>query len=223
MTVDALLRELAARIAGLSLPHPTKVAIDGVDAAGKTTLADSLARHMREGGHEIIRASVDGFHKPRADRYARGELSPVGYYEDSFDCDKLVQLLLLPLSEQGPSEFRREAFDYVNDTPVKANAETCSPNAILLFDGVFLLRPELNSWWDYRVFVDVSRKTTLQRGITRDAPQMGGRKLAERRYLRRYFPGQDMYFQRVRPRSIADAIVRNDNPIEPDLVERRDA
>jgi uridine kinase len=35
-------------------------------------------------------------------------------------------------------------------------------NAILLFDGVFLLRPELDTLWDYRVFVSVDFEIALQ-------------------------------------------------------------
>src|SRR6185369_4912440 len=37
-----LVTGLAARVVGLRLPHPTRVAIDGVDAAGKTVLAEEL-------------------------------------------------------------------------------------------------------------------------------------------------------------------------------------
>jgi uridine kinase len=35
--------QLAALVAAIRLPHPVRVAIDGIDAAGKTTLADELA------------------------------------------------------------------------------------------------------------------------------------------------------------------------------------
>ena len=50
----------AKRIASVSLPHPTRVAINGVDAAGKTTLADALVAPLEELGRPVIRASVDG-------------------------------------------------------------------------------------------------------------------------------------------------------------------
>jgi len=41
MSRSELLDGLAAAVAPLRLPHPTRVAIDGVDAAGKTTLRDT--------------------------------------------------------------------------------------------------------------------------------------------------------------------------------------
>jgi uridine kinase len=70
MTRAKLLDEIAARILRLELPHPTRVAIDGVDAAGKTTLADELVRPLEAQGRHVIRASVDGFHRSSKIRYA---------------------------------------------------------------------------------------------------------------------------------------------------------
>ncbi len=215
MTREDAIQELAARIANVSVPHPIKVAIDGIDAAGKTTLADSLARFMRDAGFEVIRASIDGFHRPRSERLARGALSPVGYYEDSFDYVKLLELLLLPLSHAGACRFRTRAFDHLANTAVSPCSETCSRQAVLLFDGVFLFRPEIERHWDYRIFVDTSFEVALQRAVLRDAPLMGGRTATEQRYLQRYHPGQAIYLDRVGPKSLAQIIVHNDRPNEP--------
>lgn len=53
----------------------TKLAIDGVDGAGKTTLADELAIALEKKGEQVIRASIDGFHNPQKLRYAMGRNS----------------------------------------------------------------------------------------------------------------------------------------------------
>jgi uridine kinase len=83
-----LVERLATRVSQLSSTGPrTLIAIDGPDAAGKTSLADRLARVVPL---PAVRASLDGFHRPRAVRYARGELSAEGYYRDSFDYQALV-------------------------------------------------------------------------------------------------------------------------------------
>ena len=76
----AALEQLAASIAALRLEHPTRVAFDGVDGSGKTTMADELVEPLRRAGREVVRASVDRFHNPRAVRYARGPDSPEGYF-----------------------------------------------------------------------------------------------------------------------------------------------
>jgi uridine kinase len=70
---DALAR-LAHVILAVRRDHPTRVAIDGIDAAGKTTLAYELAPLVEAGGREAIRVSLDDFHLPRSRRYAHGEL-----------------------------------------------------------------------------------------------------------------------------------------------------
>ncbi len=84
-----LLREVAAAILTLSTPHVIRVGIDGVDGAGKTTFADDLAPLLAASGRPPIRASVDGFHYPRATRYRRGQHSPRGYVQDSYNYPQL--------------------------------------------------------------------------------------------------------------------------------------
>ena len=94
-------------------------------------------------GREVIRASVDGFHHPRAHRYRQGSDSPTGCYEDTFDYSAVRRLLLEPLGPSGSRRYRRACFDFRTDTAVREPAATADPDAILLFDGVFLQRPEL--------------------------------------------------------------------------------
>jgi hypothetical protein len=62
-----------------------RVGVDGIDGAGKTTLADELAAALRARGRPARRVSADDFHRPPAERYRRGRASPEGYYHDSFD------------------------------------------------------------------------------------------------------------------------------------------
>jgi uridine kinase len=62
--------------------HPARrlrVAVDGVDGAGKTVLADELADRIMAYGRPAVRASIDGFHRPRAERYRLGRTSPEGF------------------------------------------------------------------------------------------------------------------------------------------------
>jgi uridine kinase len=165
---------LAAAIA--RLPLPARVAVDGVDAAGKTTLADELAAHLR-----ADRISADDFLRPPEERYRRGRESPEGYYLVSFDHYRLRRAVL-------------------------------SGRELVIVDGIFLQRPELDDLWDYRVFVHVELEESLRRGVERD----GGEDL----YRRRYLPGQELYLERVRPRERADAVLDNNDPQQPVLTYR---
>ena len=106
-----LIRDLVTRITGIATSHPLRVAIDGVDGAGKTSLAEELRDALTSGGRPVVRASIDGFHNPRSVRYARGRRSPEGYYRDSFDHTALVANLLEPLGPHGSRVYRRAVFD----------------------------------------------------------------------------------------------------------------
>ena len=146
LTRDALVRHLAGSIDSLERPHPCRVAIDGPDAAGKTTLADELAAALRGRQRVVIRASIDGFHRPHAERYRLGQDSPQGDYNDSFDYQALRRELLDPLGPNGSRRYRVAVFDYRSDN-AQSDAQAVAPDdAILLFDdNNDLARPILRS------------------------------------------------------------------------------
>lgn len=215
MLRERMLRQITDKLMALPCTHPLRVAIDGIDAAGKTTLADELAPVLEAYGRPVIRASIDDFHHPRARRYRQGATSPQGYYEDAFDYAALAQKLLQPLGPMGNRCYRRAIFDYRADVPVALNEEHAPPNAILLVDGVFLLRSEIDPLWDYRIFVQVAFEVALQRAMERDQALFGDAEAVRTRYLQRYIPGQQLYLQRDHPQEHADVIVNNNDPQSP--------
>jgi uridine kinase len=212
-----MLDQLASRLMALQIQHPVRVAIDGVDAAGKTTLADELAKVLIQHGRSVIRASIDGFHRPRGERYRQDASSPAGYYDDSFNYGALRNVLLEPLGPRGSRRFRRIAFDYRTDAPIMTEEELAPEDAMLLFDGVFLLRPEIDNQWDYRIFLDAPFTVTIERAILRDSGLFGSAEATRARYEERYIPGQQIYLKSVDPLRYAQAIVHNDDPEHPSL------
>jgi uridine kinase len=210
-----VLADIGSRIADLHRPHPIRVAVDGVDAAGKTTLADELAPIITRLGRPVIRASIDGFHNPLAIRRRRGSLSPEGYFHDSFNYSALVGALLEPLGPGGSGSFRRAVFDFRKDEPVAAEIENASADAVLLFDGVFLLRPEVREHFDFSVFVRADFEVTTQRAEQRDLALFGSVEAVARRYRERYVPGQRLYLTAAQPERWASVIVDNNDPTTP--------
>ena len=200
-----MIEELAARICRLQKPHTIRVAIDGVDGAGKTTLADELVEPVRRLGRPVIRASVDDFHRPRHLRYRRGRWSPEGYFRDSFDYELLKEVLLEPLGPGGSGRYRGAVFDHRNDAAVDAPWLRAERDAVLLFDGVFLHRPELLPHWDLSMFLWVPFDVAIARAAGRegscadvDAPEN-----------RRYVLGQKLYIEECRPASRASILIDN--------------
>ena len=220
MTRSACLNDLASVILEIPLDHP-RVAIDGVDGAGKTTLADELTPVIEGAGRGVVRASIDGFHHPRRRRYRRGSYSPEGYFHDSFDYEALRSTLLDPLGPGGSSRFRTAVFDYRTDDVVKAPLRTAKAGQILLFDGVFLLRPEVERCWDLTIWVEAPFEVTVERAVRRDASNNSEEATIRDRYERRYVPGQRLYLSQCRPNDRAEIVLTNVDVSYPEVEYRR--
>ena len=216
-----LIDEVATEIAAIERPHPLRVAIDGVDAAGKTTFADELAPAIAALGRPVIRASVDGFHNPAAIRYRQGPLSPEGYFHDSFNYPALIEALLRPLGPEGSLVFRRAVFDFRRDAAVNPPLERAQPNSILLLDGIFLLRPELRTYFDFSIFLRADFSVTLARAEQRDLEFLGTLEEVRRRYRERYVPGQGLYLNSAKPEQWASIVIDNNDPDQPAIEGRK--
>jgi len=221
MTRQPLIADLAARIAALERPHAVRVAVDGVDAAGKTTLADELRAAMTVHGRTVIRASIDGFHNPQAVRQQRGAMSPAGYFHDACNYPALIEELLQPLGPDGDGRFRRAVFDQRADIAIDLPQESVEPDAILILDGVFLLRPELRPHFDFSIYVRADFDTTLARAERRDLTLFGSADDVRTRYEQRYVPGQQMYLDTVQPERWASIVIDNNDPERPLVVLTR--
>jgi uridine kinase len=220
-TRDEVLGRLAEAVGSGTVGHPTRVAVDGPPAAGKTTLADELAAVLRRQGGDVIRATIDDFLFPRAQRYPRGEYSAEGCYFDAHDYDALNRVLLDPLGPGGDRRFRHAVYDHTADATLSPPVATAPADAVLIFDGVFLMRPELIDRWDLRIFVSAALEKTVDRAVIRER-QVSSRAEVERRWRERYIPSQQFYFARVRPADQVDFIVHNDEPQHPVCETRTD-
>jgi len=166
---------------------PLKVGIDGRCAAGKSMLTAELGQVLSARGFDVARPSVDGFHHPRDRRYRQGEYSARGYYEDAYDYEAVVSALLKPLPG----------------------------NTILLFEGIFVFRKQINGYWDYRILVDVDSETSLARSVARDTGVIGPAEAVRRKLEVRYEPAWRMYAADEHPEAQADVVIDNravDNP-----------
>lgn len=213
-TREELLHRLAEAVGSVAVAHPTRVAVDGPPAAGKTTLADELAVVLRDQGRDVIRATIDDFLFPRPQRYPRGEYSAEGCYYDTHDNEALKRVLLDPLGPGGDRRFQHAVYDRTADAALSPPVTTAPADAVLVFDGVFLLRPELIDRWDLRIFVSTAPEKTVDRAVIREE-RVSTRVDVERRWRERYIPSQQLYFATARPTWHADIVVHNDEPQRP--------
>jgi uridine kinase len=207
-----LFDSLAKRVGDLMDNGLTMVAVDGVDGAGKTMFADTLAQRLERAGVTVVRTGIDNFHNPRAVRYARGKDSPEGFFRDSYNLEALREALLFPARINLP--FRTAVFDHRADRPVSSNPLTVPLPAVLIFDGLFLHRSELRDEWDLTIFLDVPFEVSYARMAKRDGSNPNPRAAANQRY----YEGQQLYFREAGPQQQADILIDYTDLEQPRIV-----
>jgi uridine kinase len=210
----AVLATVADEVLRLDPARVRRVAVDGVDGSGKSVFGDELARELTARGASVLRASVDGFHRPRAERHARGRTSPEGFFHDSYDYAALRSRLLDPVGPGGDRTVRTAVFDWRTDTVVDVPAHELEPGDVLLVDGIFLHRDELAAWWDFSVYLDVDFAETFARMAVRDGCPPDPAHPANARYVE----GQRRYLAACRPAARATVVVDNRDLAHPRLL-----
>lgn len=208
---SAVLRELAGHLVGLRPGERVAVAVDGFDGAGKTVLADQLGEVLA-GERDVVRVSIDGFHRPRAQRIARGR-GPETFYEDSYDYETFRRVAIEPFRRGEPVV--PAVHDVVTDRPVHPEALDVGPDTVLLVDGIFLQRPELADVWDAVIWLDVPFEVSVPRGNARFGDGHDPDPDAESNH--RYVGGQRRYVAEADPRARATWVLDNTDLDAPTL------
>ena len=204
--------------------HRVVVGIDGRSGAGKSTFADELASELRCRERFTIRSTTDSFHRPRDERLQRGATSADGYYLDSHQLGRIVQELLIPFRD-GADHVLVAAFDEPSDLP-REDVIAVGATAVLVFDGLFLHRPEFASLWDISVYLDADQRRDAEwmAFLLDDLPVNSAegateldRRLEVSRWPR-YRRGWNSYVGTVAPATRATFVVDNNDLARPRLL-----
>jgi uridine kinase len=186
--LTAVVRELRDEVRQHHRGGRVALAVDGF--AGTAQFADHLAEAFAEEGGAVLRASLDGFRRPRAERLAVSDP-----YLDAHDLATFRRALLDPFRTAGGTGFQLAAYDAARDAPLEPHWTTAPRDAVLIVDGPFLLRSDLRGAWNWSVWLEVFANPDAA-----DSPL----RAAQQRYLRE-----------ARPRTTAAAIVENTDPARP--------
>ncbi|HVE96125.1 MAG TPA: hypothetical protein VNA67_03980 [Pseudonocardiaceae bacterium] len=66
-----------------------------------------------------------------------------------------------------------------------------------IVDGVYAFRPEINHFWDLRIWLEVDSETSVRRGAQRDQDWAGSE--SEALHRDRYLPAEQLYIGEVDP------------------------
>jgi len=213
----SVLEEITRAILAKPQTRSVAVAIDGPDAAGKTTFADRLGRHIAEHGR-VVRVQADHFENPRQIRYRRGTESPEGYVEDTYDFEALETKLFEPLKLGLP--IVTATFDWETDRTIERQPEPVPPGTIVIIDGGFLLRERFCHYFDLTILLEADEHVRLERAVPRQLARLGSAEAVLERFRTRYIPGYQLYLEREDPRARADYVIDNSDFSAP-IVKRR--
>jgi uridine kinase len=93
-------------------------------------------------------------------------------------------------------------------------AKEAAPDCILVFDGIFLHRPELRNYWDFSIFLSVDFSVSVGRCATRDNTSP----VVEAAANRRYVEGQRLYLRECEPSRHATLTIDNNDLAQPRII-----
>lgn len=164
------------------------VAISGIDASGKGTLASRLAAHLRDRGMTVESIGADVWLTP-LDRLNLAPDPGEQFYLHAIRVDEMFRGIA-GLQEEGRSI------------------------EVILLEGIFLFKRALQSRYDFSIWVDCRFETALGRALARNQEGLRRERLLTD-YRRIYFPAQELHLRRDNPREFANIVYLND-PLGPE-------
>ena len=150
------------------------IAIDGRCTAGKTTLADQLARH-----YDCNVFHMDDFFLRHEQRTAQRYAETGG----NVDYERFREEVLLPLKAGLPFSYR--PFDCATFT--LSEPVSVSPKALNIIEGTYSLHPHFEDVQNLKVFLTISPEVQRQRVLNRPA-------FLHDRFFREWIPMEERYF-----------------------------
>jgi hypothetical protein len=200
---DAL-AELFAEVCFTAMgAHRLRVAVDGAQAAGPGTFADSFVEPLRARGVAVARIRAADFLRPASLRLEFGRTDPDAFYDQWLDSGGLVREVLAPWGSDGVAQYLPALWDARTDRAARADYVPVPPRGVLLVDGPLLLGRGLP--------FDLAVHTRLS------APALRRRTPSEQAWT---LPAFERYAREVDPERVADVVIRADDPRHPAVLVR---
>ena len=125
-----------------------------------------------------------------------------------------------PVNQLGPDgdlRYKTSFFDFKTDSEVSTPWQDAEVDAVLLFEGVFLHRPELMTHWDFSIFVHADFEVTINHAQKRDLYLFETPAKIRGIYEQRYIPGQKIYLNTERPFEKTTVFLDNNDFNNPSL------
>jgi uridine kinase len=183
------------------------VGISGIDCAGKSTLSDRVKEQLTTLNIQCVSISGDDFLMEKKVRNANPNQA-LGYYNDSFDYEKLFRGVLIPATTRTNFKHTVPVMDLLTDSVTQTEMNVRGP-CVVLVEGVFLFKQGHPNVFDYKLWIDLSFEEGLARAERRprDLAHYGSVDNIRHRYLSRLYAGQRLHIDLDRPQYTCDALI----------------
>jgi uridine kinase len=168
------------------------VGIDGCGGAGKSRLATEVRTALTNRGRDAAIVHMDDFYLPSALRNGTPAPDSIG---SAFDWQRLRDEVLAPLTAGQPARYQR--YDWPSDALAEWHDVS---QGIVIVEGVYSTRLELEQFYDLTVWVECPRPVRLARGIGRDGES------SRHRWEDEWMPAEDRYVNEQSPHTRADLL-----------------
>jgi uridine kinase len=182
------------------------VAISGIDGSGKGYITEKLVTDINDKGVNAISINIDAWLTIPEIRY-NPENPGEHFYHYGFRFDDMFTMLIDPLRENRQINLTTELTGQFG-IPVNQTYNFQDVDVILL-EGIFLLKRELQVNYDLSFWIECSFETALKRALQRNQEGLPP-ELIVRDYEIIYFPAQRFHFAMDDPQSVVDGIYVND-------------
>ncbi|WP_324782773.1 kinase [Mesobacillus jeotgali] len=178
--------------------------IDGLSRAGKTTFVKKLASMLESKEIQNMIIHIDDHIVERKSRYNTGQDEWQEYYYLQWDIESLKEILFEKLSYS--NDLKLPYYDHALDRHEYKELNIADKKVIIV-EGIFLLRKEWSSFFDFAVFLDCPREIRFSRESLET-------QLNIEKFNKRYWKAEDFYLEKVRPIEKAHLVLSCEKLVE---------
>ena len=161
------------------------IGINGIDCAGKTTLAKDLSGQLEQSGIKNKIFHIDDFNDPKVEKETYRAFASGNWNENDFD------------------RYYESIIDFQKAS--EAVAKAAVKNEIVIVEGIFIFHPKFKITFNYRIYLEVDASVALARFEQRRRLEEDARpvEIFENIWVRAH----NKYVSEVGPRQISDLII----------------
>ena len=186
------------------------VAISGIDASGKGYITNKLQEVLETTGYKVANINIDPWQHPIPVRLQEKNAAE-NVYENIFRWDDFFEQLIFPLQQNKNIHLQTTGIRSDRDIYYSLIYQHTNID-ILLIEGILIFKKKYLSYYNYKIWIDCSFETGLQRAIKRNAENLDEERLIHD-YHTFYYPAQRLHFEKDNPQLAADLIFNNDRPV----------